>query len=530
MAPRLIVLGWDSATFDVTDPLIEQGRLPVLASMIGDGWRAPLRSTWPPMTDCAWTSAFTGRDAGGHGIIGSWYRAPGAYECRYFSSRDRRAPAIWDLAEDVRHLVWNVPMTFPPESVNGAMVAGYGAPPGAAITEPKDLQSRLAQRWDLADLLDRAPHGSLERFLDELERGLSAQAEALPWTIKETGADAVYAVWPHIDRAQHFFWQFRGSQHPLSDAVDRVYEAMDRATGAVIEAFPDADVLVVSDHGAGPLHGDLNLGGWLESRGDAAYSTGSRSSVLSSVAWALPPSLRRMGRRVAPSLARKAMSAKLAGQLAPFDWSRTKAFFGFHSDLWLNLRGREEQGIVSPEESEALIAELTEALLQIEDPATGTRVIAAVHRRDEIFSGPHADLAPDLMLDTWSAGYRVAPGREAGDDVVISPEALAGVRESWSADHRPLGIFVAAGPHVEKGSSDEFALYDVCPTGLALLGAAIPDGLNGRVVEEPLAGFLEQNPVRSTGGAGSRSGGSEDYSEHEAAAVAEHLKDLGYIE
>ena len=530
MAPRLIVLGWDSATFDVIDPMVRDGRLPVLASMLERGWRAPLRSSWPPMTDCAWTSAFTGRDAGGHGIIGSWYRAPGAYECRYFSSRDRRAPALWEMTEDVRHLVWNVPMTFPPEDIDGAMVAGYGAPPGATITSPRSLQDELARRWDLDDLLDRAPHGSLERFLDELERGLAAQAEALPWAIEETGAEAVHAVWPHVDRAQHFFWRFRDSAHPMAGAVERVYEAMDRATGAVVERFPDADVLVVSDHGAGPLYGDLNLGGWLAERGAAAYSSGSRSSLLSSIAWSLPPSFRRAGRRVAPSLARKAMAAKLAGQLAPFDWSRTKAFFGFHSDLWLNLRGREREGTVAPEDADALLSELSEALLAIEDPTTGARVIAGVHRREELFSGPHADLAPDLMLDTWSAGYRVAPGREAGDDVVVVPEALAGVKESWSADHRPLGIFVGAGPNIERGSSDELALYDVCPTGLALLGAAIPEGLNGVVATDALASFLTAHPVRSTTEGGTRSGSDAEYSEDEAAAVAEHLKDLGYIE
>src|SRR5688500_9420879 len=131
MAPRLVILGWDSATFDVADPLIAQGRLPVLSGLMQRGFRSPLRSTWPPMTDCAWTSAFTGLNPDAHGFFGSWYRAAGAYACRYFSSRDRRVPALWELAEDVRFLVWNVPMTFPPNSVNGAMVAGYGAPPGS---------------------------------------------------------------------------------------------------------------------------------------------------------------------------------------------------------------------------------------------------------------------------------------------------------------------------------------------------------------------------------------------------------------
>src|SRR5688572_14546318 len=99
--------------------MIAEGRLPALASLIDEGHRATLMSTWPPMTDCAWTTAFTGRNPAGHGIFGSWYRAPGAYECRYFSSRDRLAPAAWEMTEDVRWLVWNIPMTYPPAEVPG---------------------------------------------------------------------------------------------------------------------------------------------------------------------------------------------------------------------------------------------------------------------------------------------------------------------------------------------------------------------------------------------------------------------------
>ena len=530
MAPRVIVLGWDSATFDVIDPLTEAGRLPALDRIVQNGWRAPLRSTWPPMTDCAWTTAFTGRNAGGHGIFGSWYRAPGSYSCRYFSSRDRRAPAVWELTEDVNHLVWNVPMTFPPESIQGTMVAGYGAPPGAAITEPRSFAAELTAKWPLDDLVDRAPHGSLETFLADLERGLDVQGEALPWAIRETGADAVYAVWPHVDRAQHFFWKFRGTGHHLAGAVDRVYEAMDRATGRVLEAFPDSNVIVVSDHGAGPLYADLNLGSWLVSRGDAAYSPTRRGSVLSSLAWAMPPPIRRLGRRVAPGLARDVMAARLAGQLAPFDWSRTRAFLGFHSDLWLNLQGREPEGVVAAADAGGVVDEIAAALLDLEDPESGRKVVHAVHRRDEIFSGPHADLAPDLMLDTWSAGYRVAPGREPSDRTVVAPEPLAGVRESWSSDHRPVGIFAAAGPDVETGVSSELQLHDVAPTVLALLDATVPDDLDGRVATDVLSGFLADHPVRSGRTTARSSAPTAAYSEDEAAAVAEHLKDLGYIE
>ncbi len=528
--PRLVVLGWDSATFDIIDPLIAEGRLPHLASIMEGGYRAPLRSTWPPMTDCAWTSAFTGLNAGGHGIFGSWYRAPGEYACRYFSSRDRKAPILWELTEDVRHLVWNVPMTFPATEVDGAMVAGYGAPPGATLTEPESLQARLAERWHLDDLLDRAPHGSLETFLADLVKGLEVQGEALPWAAREVGADAVYAVWPHVDRAQHFFWKFRNTSHALAGAVDQVYEAMDRATGAVREAFPDADLVVVSDHGAGPLHADVNAGAWLARHGYAAYGGGSGGSRVADLAWALPPSVRKLGRRVAPGVARRAMGARLAGQLGSFDWGSTRAFLGFHSDLWLNIEGREPAGNVAESEADALVDELAEGLLSIEDPRTGAPVFAAALKRDEIYSGPAASLAPDLILDSWSAGYRVAPAREAEGDVVIAPAALAGVEAAWSSDHRPIGIFAAGGPRIARGEGAELALYDVCPTSLALLEQPVPEGLDGRAavaVLEPA--FLGSNPVRTAGATGGRDASAE-YSAEEAAAVASHLKDLGYIE
>ena len=522
------MLGWDSATFEVADPLIVQGRLPVLAELIRRGHRAPLRSTWPPMTDSAWTSAFTGRNPGGHGIFGSWYRAPGAYECRLFSSRDRRAPALWELTGDLRWLVWNVPMTFPPTPLPGAMVAAYGAPPGARFSFPDDLRAELGSRWALDDLLDRAPHGTLDRFLTDLRRGLASQAEALVWAASHTGADAVAAVWPHIDRAQHFLWRFRGTTHPLRDGVDAVYEAMDRATGALLEAWPDADVLVVSDHGAGPLKGDVNIGAWLAAGGRAVYDA-SRPSPLVAAAWAFPPSLRRAARRLAPGLARRTFGATLAGQLGPFEWPRTVAFAGFHGDLWINLRGREPHGSVSPAKLPALSSELAQELEALRDPRTGAPVFARVYERDQIYSGAWASLGPDLMLDSWSAGYRVAPGRRPSE-IVIDPAPLAGVDEAWSSDHRPLGILVAAGPRIAAGLAAELDLFDLCPTALALLEQPVPDDLDGRVAVEALEpSWLEDHPVIEVAAAGERAAGG-DYSDEEAAAVAAHLKDLGYIE
>lgn len=527
MGPRLVVLGWDSATFDVIDPLIAQGRLPALASLIERGQRATLMSTWPPMTDCAWTSAFTGRNPGAHGIFGSWYRAPGAYECRYFSSRDRKVPTVWELTNDVRWLVWNVPMSYPPVPIDGVMVAGYGAPPTSRFCEPAGFQDELARRWPLEDILDRAPHSSLDRFLEDLIRGLEVQAEAFPWAARESAADCAVAVWPHVDRAQHFFWRFRGTDNPLADAVDRVYEAMDRATQSALDAFPEADVMIVSDHGAGDLKGDVNVGAWLAAQGRAVYATPKRSS--SDLAWALPPTVRRFAKRLAPGMARKAMGAFLVKQLGPFEWSKTQAFVGVHNDLWINVQGREPEGCVAPEDADRVRDEIVAGLLELTGP-DGSRLFSAAHLKEDIYSGPALELAPDVMLDPWSNGYRVAVKREPSTEVVIPPASLAGVEEAWSSDHRPEGIFVGAGPRFAHGAIDALSLYDVAPTMLALLGQPVSDDLDGRVAEQALKGsFLEAEPVRRGGASKQRDAGGE-YSSEEADAVAAHLKDLGYIE
>jgi predicted AlkP superfamily phosphohydrolase/phosphomutase len=229
-------------------------------------------------------------------------------------------------------------------------------------------------------------------------------------------------------------------------------------------------------------------------------------------------------------VARRAVGATLTGRLAPFDWSKSVAFVGYQGDLWLNERGREPRGIVAPDARPQLLDQISHELGALEDPSSGDHVFARVYRREEIYSGPAFDMAPDLMLDSWSAGYRVAPGREPTDGTIVEPAALAGVDAPWSADHRPEGIFVAAGPHIVSGSAERLSLYDVCPTVLALLESAVPEGLDGRVVWEAIdEAFRERHGVRPGARLGERRGRGE-YSQDEAAAVAAHLRALGYIE
>jgi len=195
----------------------------------------------------------------------------------------------------------------------------------------------------------------------------------------------------------------------------------------------------------------------------------------------------------------------------------------------IKITGQKRLVLVSGRAHPKLAEDIATALGALRDPRDGTPLFASIYRRDELYSGEATELAPDLMLDSWSSGYRVAVKRDPSAEVVGPPTSLAGVREPWSSEHRPTGILVAAGPRVARAGIKDATLYDIAPTMLALLGQPVATGSDGRVLDEALeASFLQRHPVAEREVA-ARSAAAP-YSDEEAAAVAAHLQELGYIE
>src|SRR5438067_1958563 len=128
-SPKLTVLGWDAATFDIIDPLIEAGQLPNLRRIFEAGSRGVLRSTMPPITSQAWATAFTGVNAGRHGLWEFVERYGSGYRLRLVNGSFRRAPAVWDYLSAKGRAVGivNVPFTWPAQAVTGFMLAGLDA-------------------------------------------------------------------------------------------------------------------------------------------------------------------------------------------------------------------------------------------------------------------------------------------------------------------------------------------------------------------------------------------------------------------
>jgi predicted AlkP superfamily phosphohydrolase/phosphomutase len=223
-------------------------------------------------------------------------------------------------------------------------------------------------------------------------------------------------------------WHTRDPGHPAYDAerdakyanvIDDLYISFDRIIGDTLDALGEDDVLLVlSDHGFGSFRRSFDLNAWLRENG---YLT--------------------------------VIDRPLTGDndlgLLNVDWSRTRAYNAGLNGLYVNLAGRESQGIVQPEDREALIDEIGDALLATVDPKTGTAAVTRVYKRDEVFSdGGARDIGPDIIVG-WAKGTRTL-GRSASGSV-LGEEVIVDNLEEWSGDHEwdhttVPGVFFSSRP------------------------------------------------------------------------------------
>src|SRR5215510_3512693 len=128
--PRVLILGLDGATFDLIKPWVTAGQLPTFKRLLESGTQANLDSTIPPITPPAWTSFMTGMNPGKHGVFNFTKYDPTDHSIRYANASNRRMPTIWQLLSALGWSVgvFNVPMTYPPETVNGFYISGLDTP------------------------------------------------------------------------------------------------------------------------------------------------------------------------------------------------------------------------------------------------------------------------------------------------------------------------------------------------------------------------------------------------------------------
>jgi predicted AlkP superfamily phosphohydrolase/phosphomutase len=545
--PQLTVIGLDAATFDVIDPMIEAGQLPNLKRIFDEGTRGILHSTIHPLTTQAWATMLTGVNAGRHGMWDFSDRDESGYRLRLVNGSYRRAPAVWEMltAADRSVGIVNVPFTWPAQPVNGFLLAGIDAASReAGMTYPKELLRELRRRFDFDKLeFDHAlPLDKDGRCDVELvRRACEQRVEVVRWLVERYEPELLFVVFMSADHIHHLCWPEWDSDG-LESRVAEVYRILDEAVGGIRELAGDGDVMVVSDHGGGSLNGIVNLNAWLAEEGFLTYATGHRAMRPDEVGrhvlhWVLeqrrklPAGLRNFFKQRFPRLRERAHELK---EYTVIDWERTQAFaYGIFGNVVLNVRGREAKGVVEPgEEYERVRDAIAARAMELRDANTGEQIVKAVHRREDLFDGPHIGKIPDVLIEfkdyAWlGKGNLIARTPTIWDKIPAAP----GSQEEYVGSHRPEGIIALAGPSAAVGVPLDASIEDVAPTLMYLMGEPVPQDLEGRVLEEALdPDTLDARPPQYGEKRGLALQAERGYTAAEGSEVEDRLRSLGYIE
>ena len=559
---KVLVVGLDGASLDLIRPWAAQGKLPTFARLLSEGASGPLRSTVHPYTAQAWTTMVTGVNAGRHRLFDFWERDLESYGFHLTNAGARAAPAIWSVLSERgrRVVVVNVPMTFPPEGVNGVLVSGRDTPGlSSEYAHPasvkEELEKALARpyvivpndwRWMRLGRPDKAR----EALLQEAEVRFAATRhlmETREW-------DFCMFVVGATDGAAHFFWRLHDPEFPghdpelaetLGDVLLEVYQQVDQLLADLLQAAGDeVSLMIVSDHGSGSSQlRAIHLNRWLAQHGwlhfeeaDSEPRTGrwmvNLVACLKQVAYSLIPyqQLNRL-RQLWPDRWRKRLSR--LELFAGVDWSRTQAFSEERrGSIWINLAGREPEGIVPQADYEALRDEIAQALERASVPWSDEPLVRRVWRREELFAGPYTDRIPDLLIELKSPSqFHVHKGAHHGP--AVRPLTEREIAEmTVTGDHRMEGTLILHGAGVQPGATfDPVDMRDVLPTALYLMGEAIPAYAEGRLVEAAFedAWLAARPPVYDDTDLDGPGTERYDYSSEETDLLEERLEGLGYL-
>jgi predicted AlkP superfamily phosphohydrolase/phosphomutase len=556
---KVLVLGLDGATFDLLKPWSDRGELPTIRRLMMEGSWGSLYSTIPPMTAPAWTSFMTGKNPGKHGLYDWVQRVDESYEFFPITANHIQEPTLWSLlsARERRVCVVNVPMTYPPTTVNGVMIAGMPAPSThVSVTYPPDLlpviEKEVGEYLLYPDPGQAYSDSGVDAFLDRLYSTTEARFQVLEYLRGLDDWDFCMVVLNGTDTVQHAMWKFMSPEHPLhdpkkfekyGDTILRYFQYVDKALSRIVFDLDDDTVLVLmSDHGFGPFHKFIHVNmwlrqqGWLKIRNDSTAKLKSTFFDLGFTPMRIYDLLMRFG---LGALKREVVRGQGQGLLKRLflsfddvDWPRTTAYsLGNVGQIRLNVRGREPQGLIEPgEQYEVTRDEIIRRLWELRDPRTDEQVIQEVYRREEIYWGHNLELAADIVFIPTRLEYFGFGEYEFGSNKIIES-----MKRGISGTHRLNGMLLMWGKPIRADTQIEGAqIIDLAPTILYLIGEAVLTDMDGQVLTQafkPEYASSQKVEVRVPAEPGSSPPTTTDngISDEDAKLISERLRGLGYV-
>lgn len=564
MSERVLVIGLDSASPVWIEKWMNEGRLPNLQHVIKKGASGVLQTVNPPLSPAAWSSFATGMYPGNHGVFDHIYRRSDSYDLAPTNASLRMCVPVWQIISKHNGFsgVINVPETYPPTPLNGFMLSGMDTPSDEAdFAYPPELKQELRQAVGGYQVFGLRSKENLDQSILGMHQTIPMRARAGQYLWNKYHPDFMILVFMETDVIQHKCWKYLDPQHPdyvhlknsslqerYQKAIPDIYQRIDNALGSWLDDLdPDTTVIIMSDHGAGPLNKFLHLNNWLVREGFmrfkasavarikyAAFQIGLTPSNLLDLAaklhLGLVDSTTNRIKREMSSKHRTTTIQRFFLSWADVDWAHTKAYAlgGNFTGFYVNLAGREPQGCVTPgSEYETLRNELARKLQNWVDPDTGQTIVDTVNKREELHSGPYVERAPDIIFSTRNEAYTGFGGHEFGSNHLIQASSL------FSGHHRMEGMVAISGPGIASGQMKSSHIVDLTPTILYKLGYPIPEDMDGKVIQQAFTPeYLAAHPIKIDPPINK----SSDYNaegnvlnQADNDKVVNRLKELGYL-
>jgi len=359
---RLFVLSLDGTPFSFLQRAVRSGLMPHLGALVEQADFRQMDSVLPPVSSSAWASFLTGKSPAQHGVMGFVNRDP--VTLKWYVPRGDAISGKTILQElsgrGKRVFSMNVPMTCPPEAVNGILIAGFLADDLSTATYPPEIGTLLKARGYQIDVDTELAKQNLIEYAKAINRTLEKRVETMWHFWRQESWDFFMTHIMETDRLYHFFWQYYEEKHPVyASLFEEFHRKIDRLIGDIVRMIPDDTALMLlSDHGFTTLREEVNLNRWFYDQGLLRFVR-------------IPPqSLQDLHRE-------------------------TKVYSLYPGRIFINLKGRESSGSVMPgAEYEEIRAFLRQTLHQIKN-RHGQAVIKEVFNIEDLADTRASQVLPD---------------------------------------------------------------------------------------------------------------------------------------
>jgi predicted AlkP superfamily phosphohydrolase/phosphomutase len=400
---KLFMLGIDGLPRWMWQQFAASGVMPHSAKLLQTGTLVPMKSSLPEVSSAAWASIVTGENSGGHNVFGFTDLMDGSYTLGFTSSRTFRAKPFWAREGAGPSLIMNVPQTYPAQPLDGMLVSGFVALDLKRAVYPSEQLSWLEGINYAVDADMSLIEKGKQRFVEELRRVMTVRCQALHHHWDRESWQNIMFVFTGTDRLNHYLWEdFEDSSSPFHQTFLDYYHEVDRQIGSILERLDDRTTLcAVSDHGFARQRLSVNVNCLLAEAGLLRLRASDRPSYI---------------------------------DMLP----ETKAFAMDPGRIYLHRKGRYPGGMINADESETLLQELTALFLNAS--VNGQPVASEVLRGKDVYSGPFAHRAPDLIV---MPAKDVALSGRMNLSALIEPTAINGkhtyVESSFFVRGRSLG-------------------------------------------------------------------------------------------